>query len=60
MTDADLGREYRSVADALGFTFGEMCRIAVDAVEATWLDEGERAALRRSFEDTISLLVAEA
>jgi adenosine deaminase len=60
MTDANLGREYRSVAEELGFSFADMCRIAVEGVEATWLDDGERAALRRSFEDTTSLLVAEA
>jgi adenosine deaminase len=60
MTDADLGKEYRSVAAALGFTFEQMCEIALEGVEATWLDDGEKVALRRSFEDTISLLSAEA
>ena len=56
MTGADLGREYREVAEALGYGFEEMCRIAVEGVDATWLDEGERRDLRRSFEDTIAQL----
>ena len=56
MTGADLGTEYREVAEQLGFTFDEMCAIAIEAVDATWLDPGERDALRRSFEDTVAQL----
>jgi adenosine deaminase len=59
MTGADLGSEYRGVAEALGYGFEEMCRIAVEGVEATWLDEGERGDLRRSFEETIAQLSAQ-
>ena len=53
MTGADLGTEYRVVAEELGFSFDEMCAIAIEAIDATWLDDGERAVLRRSFKDAI-------
>jgi adenine deaminase len=49
MTDLDLGSEYRAIAEALGYTFDDMCLIAVEGIEATWLDPGERASLRASF-----------
>jgi adenosine deaminase len=56
MTGAELGSEYRGVADAQGYTFEEMCRIAVEGIEATWLDDGEKAALVRSFEREIAAI----
>lgn len=56
MTDLDLGKEYRSVAAALRFSFEEMCRIALDGVEATWLDPVDKAALRSRFEREIAAL----
>jgi adenosine deaminase len=59
MTGADLGREYREVAEALGYGFDEMCRIAVEGIEATWLDEAGRRDLRRSFDERIAQLPAE-
>ncbi len=58
MTGADLGREYRDVAEALGYSYDEMCRIAVEGVDATWLGEAEQRALRGSFEETIAQLVS--
>jgi len=60
MTGTDLGREYRDVAEALGYGYDEMCGIAVEGIDATWLDETGRSELRRSFEDTIAQLVAQA
>jgi adenosine deaminase len=54
MTDLDLGREYRSVAKALGMPWEEMTAVALDGVEASWLDDAEKAALRRSFEREIA------
>lgn len=56
MTGADLGREYREVAEALNYDFDEMCRIAVEGIDATWLDEAERRDLRRAFEGEIAVL----
>jgi adenosine deaminase len=53
MTDLDLGREYAAVASAMGFSFDEMCAIALDSIDATWLDATDRATLRAAFEREI-------
>ena len=50
MTDLDLGKEYRTVARALGMPWSEIEEVAFDGVEATWLDEGEKRSLRAQFE----------
>lgn len=60
MTDLDLGTEYRSVAEALGMTFEDMAEVALDGVEATWLDEDDKRRLRAEFERDIDALRAEA
>jgi adenosine deaminase len=46
MTDLDLGYEYASVAKAFGYTFEVMVGIALDGVEATWLDDAGKRELR--------------
>jgi len=56
MTDLDLGKEYRSVAAALGMPWSEMTDVALDGVEASWLDPGEKAALRAAFEREIGAI----
>jgi adenine deaminase len=56
MTDLDLGKEYRSVAEALELSFDDMAAVALDGVEATWLDEGEKRDLRQSFEREIDAI----
>jgi adenosine deaminase len=56
MTDLDLGREYRSVAAALGMGWDEMIAVAIDGVAATWLDDGEKRALRADFEREIAAI----
>ena len=58
MTDANLGREYRLVAEQLGYGYDEMCRVAVEGIDATWLDETDRRNLRTSFEGAIAQLTA--
>jgi adenosine deaminase len=58
MTDLDLGKEYRSVASALQMPWSEMCDVALDGVEASWLDEGEKRSLRASFEREIASITA--
>ncbi|MBW3612822.1 MAG: adenosine deaminase, partial [Chloroflexi bacterium] len=58
MIDLDLGGEYRAVADALGYSFDEMCALAVESIEATWLDESDRRALRASFDREITAIPA--
>jgi adenosine deaminase len=54
MTGLHLGKEYRDVAGALKMPWGETVAVALDGVEATWLDPGEKDALRRSFEREIA------
>jgi adenosine deaminase len=49
MTDLDLGREYRSVAAALEMAWHEMTAVALDGVEASWLDPSEKAGMRADF-----------
>jgi adenosine deaminase len=44
--DLDLATEYALVADAFGWGWTEMVAIALDAVEASWLSEDEKARLR--------------
>lgn len=59
MTDLDLGKEYRSVAEALGLSFEDMARVALDGIEATWLDDDEKGRMRRDFERDIEMLRSE-
>jgi adenosine deaminase len=54
MTDLHLGKEYRDVATAQQLPWSEVVAVALDGVEATWLDPGEKTALRRSFEREIA------
>ena len=56
MTDLDLGREYRSVAGALDLSFEDMAGVALDGVEACWLDEVDKRGLRRDFERELDAL----
>ena len=56
MTDLDLGREYRSVAAALGMGWDEMTAVALDGVEASWLDDGEKRELCADFEREIAAI----
>jgi adenosine deaminase len=46
LTDLDLGYEYRSVAEAFGWSFDDMVAVSLDGVEATWLPADEKRALR--------------
>lgn len=46
LTDLDLGYEYRSVAEANGWGWDDMVQVSLDGVQATWLDEDEKASLR--------------
>jgi adenosine deaminase len=56
MTDLDLGKEYRSVAGALDLDLETMASVALDGIEASWLDETDRRALRARFEDELAPL----
>ncbi len=59
MTGLDLGKEYRSVAEALDLSFEDMAAVALDGVEATWLDDDEKRGLRQVFEREVDELRAE-
>ena len=47
LTDLDLGREYQSCMEAFGYRWEDMVAIALDGVEATWLDESDKRELGR-------------
>jgi adenosine deaminase len=57
MTDLDLGREYRTVAEALGFSDHEMADFALAGVDASWLDDTDRRLMRAAFEREIAALL---
>lgn len=54
--DLDLGAEYAAVANAFGWGWREMVDVALDGVEACWLDEGDKADLRSRIETAASTL----
>jgi adenosine deaminase len=56
MTDLDLGREYRTVASALGMPWEETTAVALDGVEASWLDESDKRRMRADFEREIAAI----
>ena len=45
LTDLDLAREYATCAAAWNWTWEQMVGIALDGVEATWLDDSDKRAL---------------
>jgi adenosine deaminase len=45
--DLDLGTEYSRVAEAFGWDWPEMVAICLDGVQASWLDDADKAQLRR-------------
>ena len=56
MTDLDLGVEYRTVAAAQHLSFDEVAAVALDGVDACWLDGPDKAALRAAFESRLAEL----
>jgi len=56
MTDLDLGTEYRSVAAALDMPWPEMLAVSLDGIEASWLDDGEKRAMRAEFQGAIAAI----
>ena len=49
MSDLDLGKEYRTVAAAQGLDFEAVAAVALDGIEASWLDDVDRRVLRGDF-----------
>jgi adenosine deaminase len=58
LTDLDLGREYQSCMEAFGYRWPDMVEIALDGVEATWLDDGGKRELRGRIERDAAQLTA--
>ena len=58
MIDLDLATEYAAVQAAYSYHISrdEMVAIALDGVEASWLDEGDKAVLRRRVEEAATAL----
>jgi len=56
MTDLDLGKEYRTVAEAFSLSFDDVAQVALDGVEAAWLDDADRRRLRAEFQAEIEAL----
>jgi adenosine deaminase len=59
MIGIDLGREYRSVAQALHLDLQQMGAVALDGVEATWLDESDKRDMRSRFQEELRSAVSE-
>lgn len=45
LTDLDLGSEYCAVAHAFGWSWSQVVALALDGVEASWLDDDDKGAL---------------
>lgn len=56
LSNLDLGSEYLAVATAFDWGWDEMVAIALDGVEACWLDESGKSALRRVISEAASTL----
>jgi adenosine deaminase len=54
MMDWDLGREYEALAAGQGFDTATLAGVAVEGIESTWLDDGDKAALRAEFEAAVA------
>jgi len=58
MTDLDLGKEYRTVAEAQALDFDDLAAVALDGIEASWLDDVDGRALRMEFSQALDDLRA--
>jgi adenine deaminase len=56
LIDLDLGAEYAAVAGAFGWGWREMIEIALDGVEACWLEGPDKARLRTQINEAASAL----
>jgi adenosine deaminase len=60
LSDLDLGIEVPLVAAAFGWGWDDMVAIALDGVEACWLDETDKAALRAKINAAATALAPDA
>ena len=56
LTDLDLGYEYSSAAEAFGYGWDDMVDIALDGVQACWLEPTDKGELRATVERSRELL----
>lgn len=56
MADLDLGKEYRTVAAAFDLDRDAMRSIAIAGIDASWLDDTDRRALRARFDTELAEL----
>jgi adenosine deaminase len=59
MFHTDIGQEYMRLCTALGYGTDQVRKFVLAGVEAAWLDDGERAAMRSSFTAELDALEAE-
>ncbi len=56
LSDLNLGQEYGAVARAFDYEWDEMVQVALDGVEACWLDDSEKVSLRGRIVEQAALL----
>jgi adenosine deaminase len=56
MFHTDIGREYVDTIPRMGLSLDDAVRITMNGVEASWLDDTEKRALRQEFENEIDAL----
>jgi adenosine deaminase len=56
LSDLDLGAEYRAVAAAFDWGWEQMVAIALDGVDACWLDESAKSTTRRQIHEAATEL----
>jgi len=59
MFRTDIGSEYVDLCLALGYDIEQVRRFVLDGVEASWLDDSDKASLRRSFAGELDYLQAQ-
>jgi adenosine deaminase len=52
----DLADEYARMADVFGYSTDDLVAVSLAAIDASWLDDGEKAALRSSFDTELATL----
>ena len=59
MTRVDVGQEYGIVADAYGYDLETMEDLSLDSIEATFMDDAEKAQTRSGFVAEFNAIRAE-
>lgn len=58
MFGTDLGLEYVKCAELMGFTPTMFQQMALDSIEGSWLDQGEKVTMARAWAEEIDTLIA--